>query len=70
MRSIKLVAVLVLLALALGVAAQNSAVVAVRFLVWQTEMSVFPLLAITLGAGFMLGLATALGLRVSRSSRQ
>jgi len=68
-RTVKFVTVIALLALTLGIAAQNTAVVAVRFLVWQTEMSVFPLIAITLGIGFMLGLAASFVLRVSRAVR-
>lgn len=70
MKALKLTALAVMLLLALAVAAQNTAVAAVRLLFWQVEMSIFLLIALTLGAGVVLGLAAGVVLRVSRTSRR
>jgi len=70
MKALKLTALAVMLLLALAVAAQNTAVAAVRLLFWQVEMSIFLLIALALGAGVVLGLAAGVVLRVSRTSRR
>jgi len=70
MKALKLTALAVMLFLALAVAAQNTAVATVRLLFWQVEMSIFLLIALTLGAGVVLGLAAGVVLRVSRTSRR